>query len=822
MNNNIYKESMQDWANKFGDLITWKTRPGQPINQMYRILGLSRNSHMDYLNGNTEVPAYVLTEVEFFNKLRVFDQHMIALNKLGDSELSLKEATDLLIEGWESLVGKKLAGEQNFVEFAGQFSVRNANKQLKAVIEEDDTGLAAALLIRKYADEYVQGKSFSYKELVNGSGASNNLMASYAKIQAALSTDSLGSAVKAFINNSEKAIEFYLPHGEVAAKEAAAEKSIELFLNAKKSFKGFSKYTISKGRVAPNTSLKLQEQIFVFNTIEDLVERSVDMPNGFALSLIRTSRYADSFFCMTIKHDGMIYLIADKSSYGNPLTQDFMASRNQRYNEQRLENTYMPYDMLNIVFSDKGRVAEAGSTELALSDDKLKVLGHIKSMSAEQILWFTFLLEEAKVHFMGVETPKHKALGYFSSESLEHPLLLEHSPKAETKNLPSTYVAKGGIKVCKAKKVSRKLLESHSPSIAKTSYANQWMEDMFDSQVEEQHLYIPSDVYQKEGDTLLLGNADKKEVPQLSKVNTTGMDYFATSKIEDQVLKLKTLPSTMFGSTEEIQKQADYIARYNKAETIEKLVKRDFEQNESKIQDWIAKKIAANMPNLIDDIISLNHQRFFILHRIDEMDAEGLVPINDDMMRQVHAKRLTYEERLVCRIRTPVPSPMARALKVRRKNESMSRCFLNKTSEAEYRFKLQVSNVYDLMNLTGIPRDKMPKQLQNWGLKSSREYGPLDKGFDPMQDVRNPWNTMRVTCVIPISKEALSNKRKELGIKGRFTPPKNYYDSNVVRREFDEMFKEYPEFKKYHEHRSAMPRNSYDSYTPSFAYSWAE
>lgn len=822
MTNKTYNKYMQDWAEKFGDLINWKTRPGQPINQMYRILRISRNSHNDYLTGATEVPSYVMAEVEFFNKLGAFNQHMIAFEKLNEGDIDLKDASDLAIQAWESLVGRKVADESSFVEFAGHFSVRNAHKEMREVMKEDSTGLGVALLIRGYISEYMGAHSFNHTEMIKGSHKADKLMSSYARIQAALNTSSLGGAIHAFTDNAQRAVEFYRPDVSESDRKAVAESAFDLFLNAKKAFKGFSKYTVSKGNVAPNTQLKLQEQIFVFNSMEELVSRSVDMPNGFALSLIRTERYTDSFFCMTIKHDGMVYLVADKSTYGNPLTQDFMAGRNQRYNESRMGESFMPYEMMNVVFSDGGRVADVEGTELAVSDDGLRVLGHIKSMAPYQILWFTFLLEEAKLHFMGVDTPKHIALGYFSSSTLEHPLALENKASDSNKNLPSTYVAKQGIKTLSSKRLSRKKMIEHSPGIAKASYANQWMEDMFDAQIEEQHLYIPPEVCTEKGDSLLLGDSSKKAKPTLSMVNVEGMDYFAHNKIEKDIVPLKSLPSTLFGSTQEIQKQADYIARHNKAKTIGRLVRRDYEENEGKIQTWIAKRIAENMPNLIDDIISLNHQRFFILQHIDRMQTEGLMPIESDLIRQVHAKYMEFDDMWVDTFRKPEQSPLAKALKVRRKNERTARCYFNNTQDAEYRFKLQVSNVYDLEILTGIPREKMPKQLQTWGLKSVREAGPLDASYDPMQDVSNPWNEMLVTCVIPVSIEALKEKRKELGLKGVFVPPRSYYESSIERRMMGDKFKDTPEYKKYNECSKPMAIRDYNAHKPRFSYYWQE
>jgi len=818
-----FKTEMLKWADKFGDLVTWKTKKGLPENMMYKLLGISRPSHIAYMNGESDVPEYILNQVVLFNSLPPFKQFELAYSVLSDEILSVKEASDRALKAWEELTGREVMDTTSHVEFAGQFSLRNSNKELRYVIEQDPTGLGVGLLLKEYVPAYLSGGQYSLDSISNNDSAVHQTLLSKSKAELYLKSGPLAEVMEGFKDKCKQAVGFY---GTAAADdtiESVAEDGFNIFLNAQKEFSRYSKFLISDAAPESNTEMKLLEQIFMFSNMEELVAESQYMPNGFALVLIQQPRFSDSFFVMIVKSGSKIYLVTDKTNYGNPLTKDFMASRNQRYNEDRLSDTYLPYQLLKLKFENNGRTVEYNeSTDLITQEQGFRVLGHVKDMYAGQLLWLTFLMDEAKSLIVdnGKALPK---LGYFSSHRLEHPLALENK-QSGTPNLPSTYVAESGLETRTGKKLSRKHMEKVNPSLAKAVYINQWMEDLFDKEIDESSLYVPMEVYKEKGDVLCLSNLDDKgSVKSLERINTENMDYFAKERIKGKQVGLMPLPSTMVGSKEEVQLQADYIARKNKASMIQKLVNKDYKDNEDKIQKWIARNIVKNLPNFIDDLISLNHSRFFIIQDAPKHAEMGLVPINVDYMRQVHAAYLDFDDRWVEIYKTPEPSYMSRALKTRRKKEPLSRCYLTNVEDAEYRFKLQVSNVFDLEVLTGLPREKMPKQLQTWGLQSGREGGPLDKAFDPMQNVHNPWNDMRVNCSIPISVDALKAKRKELGLKGRFVAPINFYDSDHAYMALRTEFSKTEQYKALELSGLKVTKYGYSTRNrPSFSYYWRE
>lgn len=756
-----YASAINALTEELGHLVIWRTNKGDASKQMYKLLGISRTSHLAYLDSDNVVPQYIWNLLEVIQKMAAHQRYEMAFKALVNPDnLTVNSSLEMAIKGWEKLTGRAF-DDISGCDFAGRFSVRRANQEMGKVAKDDESGIAVGLMLQGYLDEIGNTLNYGFADIfLSRKGLQRDLLG-FAQAKLFLSDTPIGDAISAYRRTCINAIKFYKPDSEISKE--LIDNAIHLMLNAKKTYKRYPKYQVSSDALeSNNTTLKLQEQIYIFESISDLVDHGSLLPNGLSLSLIRTARPMDSFFCITVKSGGNIHLLTDKPFYSE-FEKDAMSARNQRYNVMRFDDSYMPYYFINMTISDNDRVIEmSDSKEITVTEDGLRVLGHFKDLSQQSILWFTFLFEEIKNDFFAGVTTSFPKIGFINQNTLEHKLL---GATSDGKHLPSTYVSNGVIKQKTAAELDRaNLLNGFGEGVGeKLMSKNGWMEEKYNHLIDESVLYIPESL----GDALLIENKSTGLVSMASQITTEAEREFDVS--------LKRLPSTLLGSPEKVQAEADQIARYNKALIIEKLMMDDYIARESEVKTWIAKQIKRNLPTLVDHLVSLDHEYFFIAHKANEYRSEGAEPINSShMLRQIHVAkaRALYDFRSE---RTELQKVLAI-----RDTKNNPKCAMTKCHYPEYTFYLNVDCIYDLEILTGLSRDKFPQELQNWRSRSDLVADCRSNAYDPIEALSNPWWKMKFRFAINLDEEFVKQRRKELGAKGRFVMPKNYYEDDQM------------------------------------------
>ncbi|EGR2227239.1 hypothetical protein DZF79_03090 [Vibrio parahaemolyticus] len=744
-----YSLEVEELTRKLQDLVIWKTNVGDPKKQMYKVLGISRPSHDAYLSDNDKVPLYIWNQLELLNSMPPHTLIETSFPKLVSESVSRANILSATIKSWEQLTGIPITTIKGTM-FAGHFSPIKANQSLNKALEEDKSGVAFALMMEEYIETILSSKEISLSQLSDPNSSLFSTIKNYAQCKAFLSHKSVTESTDRFKEMCEKAIKFYKPESKVT-QEYLKGTAIHLLMNAKKSFTDLRKYSIaSSGKAIQASSLKLQDQIFVFESVSSLVEYSATLPDGFSLNLIRPKRIGDSFFALVAKSGGDIFLLSDKPD-DSEFAKDFYSKRNDRYNIHRWDDTYFPYYIIPVSHDGK-HLDTSDNVELSIYEGNgLNVVSHFNCLHSETILWFTFLIEECRNHLFAQENPAVPRLGFVGENSIPHPLLENKTESA--KSLPSTLIASSSIEVKSAPELDRDNFLSHSPESAKFKAKNGWMEEMYSAQIDSSLLYIPSEI----------------SAPLALRDNRGLFGVSVVKPESGKGLALKFLPSTMIGTPEEIQKEADLIARYNKAQLIRANLKKDFIENRDKVEMQLIKLIKANLPNIVDQLVSLNHSYFSIAKNIVEIELAGELPEN--ILRQVHVSK--FEGHFDFR---STFTPLHKALKAR---DSKGNAFCVMTGEdyPSEMFYLNVSCIHDLEILTGLPRNKLPIQLQNWNARSDLVADSRSIHYDPIEDIRNPWDDFVFGFSIPLSKSFVLSRRKALGVKGRYSRPMDYFDS---------------------------------------------
>tara|TARA_B100002049_G_C16081942_1_gene377651 strand:- start:1084 stop:3453 length:2370 start_codon:yes stop_codon:yes gene_type:complete len=528
---------------------------------------------------------------------------------------------------------------------------------------------------------------------------------------------------------------------------------IEVVIQADDDYASLKKFSLKMNEASTSSASPVYSKlIYSFKSIDDLANKITGLPDGFALVAIINSNPADSYFSIVCKEGGNITLLSDTPDYSHPLQETRMAGRNNRYNHTRIDGSMFPYQLLNLQWSDSERSVEqkAMSKELVDPNTNIEVLGAIDNLSNTQALWLSYLFECCYYDFY---------IGNAAAPSLallnESTLTIGNKKKVKS-NLP-VKLSEHSVSLPEAKKLTGEKLVEHYPDLRRTG-VNDWMEKRFDEDIKSELLYPVGDT-----DEILL-------------------EYKGASRAKSTVTVKKdalvSLPGTKLLDTDSAIRDSVYIARHNKAKLIEEMVYAEFETRAKLISDWVYKSIVKNIPNLIDDLVSLNHSRFYCSASLSK-EEQGQFGA-----RQIH---LIKNEGSFIRNKSEV-SELIRRLKLYK--QGWANCYINNKilgefdEPADHYLVLKIDSVWDLVNVTGVPRDKLPVELQNYKARRKGGVSILD-ATDEMEGITNPYDQLRFTFSLPVSKDALNEYRKQLGLKQIRKLPPNLWEVSSEGKEIE-------------------------------------
>ena len=742
---NKYAFSIQLIANIVGGLIVWKTKKGDVNKQMYKVLGISRPSHLAYLKNEQIVPSYIWNQIDLLINMEPNRLISHAFKLLVDTDkLTTRECLDLAIRGWE-LVSNRDFPVISGSDFAGKFSVNTANKLMAENLKIDSSGITTGLMLQNNLANISTSLEYNLSEITNPNDLLKQQLIGLILANLYISDTPLGAAISTFKNTCHKAISFYKPH--FVPSECFLNSSVDIMNNAKKTFNYLSRFQLgtSLQQIDP-VRLKIQEQIYVFDSVSELVENSL-IPQGFSINLIKTSRLADSFFCLLVKSSKGTYLLTDRPPYSE-LDKDCMASRNQRYNVMRLEDSYFPYELMHFVTRDNERDLKVSKSRKLTTTEELPILGHFRDMTNESILWFTFLFEECQKYFFNNDSLSVPLLSYINKTTIKHHL--NHN-KNDTQ-LPTEFIANGTIKIKSFTELDK--LTTRTKDINSSLLDDRfWVNKIVSPKVDDSLLYIP----ETQAKLIVIEN------------KLTGLFTAEKTKINDNELKsgftLKQIPLSLIGTKESVQNEVDSLAVFNKSTIVAKILNQDYNERMESINQWLSRKIKQNLSVLVDHLVSLDHEYFFIGKKLSDLAKHPKNQNNNTLVpRQIHVEKMTplYD------FRVPFTS-LHKVLKLR-DSKNNAKCAMTKKMHPYYSFFLNISCIYDLEKITGLSRNKLPIELRNWGLKSNK-----NQGF-----INTPWDYFSFSFAINLDCTFANQRRKILGLKKTNLLTKNYYEDQEM------------------------------------------
>lgn len=668
---------------------------------------------------------------------------------------------------WEELTGKSVnSSSYSFTVGGESFDLYQANKRVQqAQAVEDD--LTVALVVKTLAEQYAAAESFTLADILAGNERLKARVELVGRMNDMFSDATAVALFGAFYDYCEGA----LAHYRELMPESLSEKSRQ-FVRDSGCFVGLDAYhgvsrltrlMVCDGPVGDEAKAKVSRLVFAFDSIEELISHARRIPIGFSLCVIVAPHISDSFFVMVINTGGRIIVLTDKGNYEHPLQEARMRARNDRYNLNRIEGSHFPYDLLGIQWGDNGRRASGSDagTGLMVSDTGLRVLGNLSDLQDWDLLWLHLFIDQCRErYFVRQEVEPQLATGAM--------VRLPHKWAGSCEQLPVPIEYELKLDTRTSSELNTEFLHSIEPEWAERYNPNLWMEERFAASVPDDSLYMPSTALNHETPLLTLGNDGQLE---LTRQDIENLPFWEKEKLPS--LHLQGLASTALSTPERVIRDCHFLARHNQVQVIAQLVKEDYKNRKEAVQDWFYKAAAKYLPKLIDDLMALNHERVSVdtpAHQ-EALRALGQGKLVSGKGSGVHVLyshrsiKIRYEpvRKQYVGTRARAGKSLADTLRLIDYTYGFYCCAVNRNEEAQLFISLDVSSVFDVMTVTGLPLEGIPAELRHLGVDTYTGNSILNR-LDPLSHIRNPWDQLSLYYTVPVSLKAFKALRRSRGL----------------------------------------------------------
>lgn len=605
------------------------------------------------------------------------------------------------------------------------YDIEQMNNKILEALSYDETGLFAESYLKVFFTQYLKNKDLSLYELITNNNMSDYIRDIKTLYKALIEDD----AETVAMDEAKKIMDFYnLSMSELNLLDIA-----ELRTSANNCINGTLK-TIQFSRGNTGDEFKASKNIVMYKGINALITCAAKGAiNGVSLAYIRNDKQiTDSYFAFVIKNGDNLWLLTDMPEYSHPL-QNKMSRCPGRNMSRRIESNLFPYESVaNIDTSDlwnKGKYGTSEkSTELSTSihdDDLYTIIGTLDTLLQDEAFWTVMMFSLIKDKFYTNKVPE--LLISYVGNMINSPLLEKSETSIIVKNaLPTILLNEIDISDTKGM--------TYQTEYYKFDDENNYIVSRYKDRIDTNFLNIinETDKYAAIEEKYAIEDVWGKKV---------GCEYAALDL---------SIPRT----EEKLHYDQKWIARYNYAKEINKLLQEDYENNYKTVIDEIGTHISKRIRKLV------------IMHLRGKL-------IGNKIISNPNGHGTVYEEQQsnigkMYDMKTLYNGSNFRAEYTygynRYTNYNDIKCaFSNKAASIVLQIKPQNAN--DLALICGISVNDLPELIRNYE-KRDRYYGNniLDN-IDPMiWVIKDPFNKMDFTINICISKTEYKALCKEAGV----------------------------------------------------------
>lgn len=598
----------------------------------------------------------------------------------------------------------------------GSWDIKEMHSKIKKCLEQDVDGFMTNILLRKFAKELLNDRSFTVAQMIENTTEVTEYIADCKKLLGAVritkeeiqTYNELQEVVTRF------GYQYDLPDVEnddfmysVCMSKLSVISQIDKLTTAQ----------FRKGQFSLEEP-KLIMDIYLFTSIDQLIQTVNSMRNVIFLSLIRdTEDASSSFFAYCIKNGENVFIVSDTPKRAHPM-QKHMSRTPGRAMYERMNGTLFPYSLVNVELS------KYAVDDKALDGLENSAIGNISDLPYDELIWNIFMIQKLEERFF-----KQK----YQCEELSYTGHMIASPLLETS---STELA--------IYKQYEKLTMPILQSLEETE------DIVFDYDYKVNHSY--DDYIDRLGGQISVPDLQRFDSDVLCIPKDT--PWYEEKKVRANTIL--SMPTNDFGTREELENRQKWIVRYNYALELKRLAEKEFEDHNQEVSDWFLNMLKKNYKELID--------------RVLKDDIKGKVLRCRRFMCVSYTNSKTGEEVSLsrCKLINNYDDYFTRYHVWNQRSHTLAdyTCALS-GDRATIELQVFPSSAEDIANLFSIPVSDLPVYIQTLGKARMNEGNHLLNNCDPMGFVMEDiwYKEMNFAFSFFLSKKAYNERRKEMGLE---------------------------------------------------------
>lgn len=640
----------------------------------------------------------------------------------------------------------------------GGYNIKSMHETLGKAQNLDHTGLTPFMILRACIYKYINSSSFNLSSIINND---ENFIKKIKELNilTKMIDDERGLVeVRNFQETVKKAVKHY--NGNMDELNPIIDNEYGLAYLRRDAIKGLEKlkeYQFLQG-VTDTNKCAYNENVYEFWNINSLLRLSLNqVRSGITLCMIQDpSLIYQSYFVFLIRNGGTLTILTDKTSWVHP-RQKHMSRRPDKDFKARAFEWWFPYELLNFEFNEKGDIHIPKREGLVLYQQEAIKLCPLNKLNPYTLIWLTMMFDLIRDKYW-VKMNRTKELCYTGEMIRENKTLIDHAKAlVPVENYKPIMVEKLTNEDIKEGKLDDQWGR-------KPDGTNSWLESRFEDQ-------IPDDIYNFVGDVkdnlkLLEGKCDNTLIEGFNR----GISSFhpMAKPLYD------TFDPVEFGTEEDILKDRKWFARYNKAQAIDILAEKEYEDKKEEIENWIRNAILNNMENIIDWCIKGEFLSKTTWVRSESWDNTRR---NDEKLSNIINQKTLDQSHTNFYTKFIAMSGYFNKYTFKYDHNKHHYVCIKNNSVGSIFSVFIIDNAQNLADMLSLEIKDLPDVLQHYH-KDLRYSGNsiLDR-IDPMDwVVHNQWNKMRIIPTIVFSKRYYKKRRKELGLSVEYP---NIFDLNI-------------------------------------------
>jgi hypothetical protein len=639
-----------------------------------------------------------------------------------------------------------------------EWTVKKMHDTIKEALELDDTNIAGVLLLDALSTAYFNNRSFSVSQLLADPVRATEYVNKAAALRGLIRSPAFMDQNHTFVSHLRTALKMYgMDKPESMAMAENLHEIGYLRRDALRSIKNLRVDQFLAGEPEPaGTNPAYHGWVHQFWNINHLVEAACSMPSGVTLSLIRDPDDLQSYFAFAIRNGGNVFVLSDVPQEVHPL-QRYMSRKPERAYGERAYQNWFPYDLLNLKFDEENEIFYADQTRrraLIPQNQQIDRLKPIGELAPAETLWIVMMFDliVEKFWHQGYQAP---ALSYTAAMIREERPLLD---AAQSANLPVVaYKSLSLPALTNADMTQENVMAAvHSDG----GRPNTWLEARYADKVDPElfnlldsgatTLYLPpADGVSRGGNehqNHALAVVAPAYVSVLAKDDKEIMSWHKRGRYT-----LHALPSTSFGTRDELDANRIFLARHNQAKAIQRLAHEEFARRKDEVISWFTQRVEGNLDYLLSLAAAGNVRRVF------EPTGPGCELTTADGYQYAGGEFnfvRTYGEA------EDSPTVFCTVNLHDGYYKGKPQCLVT-GSACSLRVFFQPQNPQQLAELAGCLVTDLPDVIRDWAPRRDSAGNHLLNRIDPMAwALRDPWCAVDFRVQLHLSKSGLAQAKK--------------------------------------------------------------